>query len=152
MVTLRKKRWGNKTLGTLFLAKWTGSPPTTCEDLRCATRSLFSYGGCVDRSIFFEVFSFEVRADPFALAGAGGGEKFDFFQPVTESGQDFLYLLEILSVVGGNSDSSCGGKAAEKLFEICGGNEASFVVSFFWPGVGEIDVETFYGVIRDEIY
>lgn len=112
---------------------------------------LFSYGDGVDWSLFFEVFFFEVRADPFADVCAGGGEKFDFFEPVTESCQDFLYLLEILSVVGSNSDSSCGGQAAEELFEICGGNEASFVVSFFWPGVWEINMETFYGAIRDEI-
>ena len=37
------------------------------------------------------------------------------------------------------------------MLEICGGNEASFVVAFFWPGVGEIDVETFDGIIGDEI-
>ena len=54
-------------------------------------------------------------------------------------------------MVGSDSDSPCGDKAAEELFEICGGNEASFVVSFFWPGVREIDVETFYGVVWNEI-
>ena len=54
-------------------------------------------------------------------------------------------------MVGGNSDSSCGDKAAEEMLEICRGNEASFVVSFFWPRVGEINMETFYGIIRDEI-
>ncbi len=60
-------------------------------------------------------------------------------------------MLEIPSVVGSDSDSTSGGKAAEEVFEICGGNEASFVVTFFRPGVGEIDVETIDGIIWDKI-
>ena len=54
-------------------------------------------------------------------------------------------------MVGSDSDSACGDKEAEEMLEIGGGDEASFVVTFFRPGVGEIDVETFDGIIGDEI-
>jgi len=111
---------------------------------------LFSYGDCVDWSLLFEVFSFEVCADPFADVGAGGREKFDFFEFVTKSSQNFLYLFEILSVVGCDSDSARGDKAAKKMLEICRGKKTSFVVSFFRPGVGEVDVETFHRIIGDK--
>ncbi len=49
-------------------------------------------------------------------------------------------------MVGSDSDSAGGDKAAEELVQIGGVEEASFLVSFFWPGVWEIDVETFHGV------
>lgn len=70
---------------------------------------------------------------------------------VAESSQDFLDLLEIVGMVSGDSDSARGDKAAEELFEIWGVKKASFVMAFFRPGVGEIDVETFYGTIRYKI-
>jgi hypothetical protein len=34
----------------------------------------------VNRPLFFEVFSFKICSDPFALVGSDGGEKFDFFK------------------------------------------------------------------------
>lgn len=70
---------------------------------------LFSYGDCVDWPLFFEVFSFKVCADPFALVSTDGREKFYFFESIILGSQDLLYLLEILSVVGCDSDSSRGG-------------------------------------------
>ena len=35
--------------------------------------------------------------------------------------------------------------------EVGGGDESSFVVSFFWPGVWEIDVEAIDGFVGDEV-
>ncbi len=62
-----------------------------------------------------------------------------------------MNLFEILGVVGSNSDSACGDKAAEEMLEICVGQKASFVVTLFRPGVGEINVKTIDGIIRDEV-
>ena len=54
-------------------------------------------------------------------------------------------------MVGSNSDSSVWLQAAEELFEVGRAKEASFVVAFFWPRVGEIDVEAVHGIVRYEI-
>ena len=60
-------------------------------------------------------------------------------------------MLKILRVVGCDFYNTGGDKAAEKMFEIGGGDKSSFVVALFRPGVGEIDVETFDRTIGDEI-
>jgi hypothetical protein len=53
-------------------------------------------------------------------------------------------------VVGGNSDSSIFFQASQELVEIFFADEASFVMSFFRPGVGEIDMETIDGKIGNK--
>ena len=48
----------------------------TCELALC-----FSHGEGVNWSLVFDVFAFKIRADPFTPVGAGGGEKFNLFEP-----------------------------------------------------------------------
>ena len=56
----------------------------------------------MDRSLVFDVFSFEICAGPFAYFGPGGADEVNRLQSVTFGGDDLLYLLEIISVVGGD--------------------------------------------------
>ncbi len=63
----------------------------------------FFYGGGVDWSFFFQVFSFEVSSDPFAGIGSCGWEEINFFEFVTLRFQHIFYLFEIIGVVGGYS-------------------------------------------------
>ncbi len=78
----------------------------------------FSDGYAEDWSIFLEVFSFEVRADPFATAGAGCREKFYSLKFVWLGGQQFLYLLEILCVVGRNFYAAAFRQTPQEIHEI----------------------------------
>ena len=58
-------------------------------------------------------------------------------------------MVEIIFVVG--DDFYCSGRfeTADKIVEIFGIDEASFLLASFRPGVGEIDVETFDGLGRE---
>lgn len=56
-------------------------------------------------------------------------------------GNYFLHLLEIVGVVGGNIDGSASFKAPMYLKQVVVAEESSFVVSFFWPGIREIEVQ-----------
>jgi hypothetical protein len=111
----------------------------------------FSYGEGVDLSLVFYVFSLEVCADPFADFGPGGWEKFDFLQFVISFCQNCFYLLEIFGMVGGDSYLATGFQAAEKILQISRTEKASFVVSFFRPGVGKINMEKIHGCFSDKI-
>ena len=67
----------------------------------------FFNGEGVNRSLVFEVFAFEVCADPFAGFCAGRGEKINLFEPRAGTlacpyCQDLLYLFKIVCVVGGD--------------------------------------------------
>ena len=111
----------------------------------------FSYGDGVNRSFFFEVFSFEVCAYPFVLVCAGSGKKFGFFKFAGLVGYDFLYLLEVFSVVCGDFYGSAGNQTAQELFEIGPAQKAPFVMTFFRPGVGEIDMKTIHRAVRHKV-
>ena len=50
----------------------------SCLRNRLAGHYVFPHGDGVDLSFVFEVFSFEICADPFARLGAGGGGEFNF--------------------------------------------------------------------------
>ena len=103
---------------------------------------IFSHSDGVNRSLLFDVFSLEVCADPLAHVSTSGGEKVNFFKSDALSGQNRLYLFEIAAMVGSDSNRAALLQAAQDLFEIGRAEEAPFVVAFFWPGVGKIDVET----------
>ena len=51
-------------------------------------------------------------------------------------------MLEIAQMVGCDSDGSRRFQAANHLIGIFGIEESSFVVAFFWPGVGKIYMKT----------
>ncbi len=74
----------------------------------CDKSSRFLYCDSEDWSLVFDVFSFEVCADVFAGFGAGWSEKNDFGQLLPSGGQNRFYLLEIIRVVGGDSQLSAG--------------------------------------------
>ena len=61
-----------------------------------------SYGESVNRSLVFEVFAFEVCADPFAGIGTGSGQKINLLQFIIPGSQNRLYLFKIVGVVGGD--------------------------------------------------
>lgn len=60
-------------------------------------------------------------------------------------------MVEILGVVGCDSQAAFGFEAAEDVDEICVGDEASFMVAFFRPGVRKVNVKTIDGIIGQEI-
>ena len=62
----------------------------------------FFNGEGVNRSLVFEVFSFEVCADPFAGFCAGGGEEINLLQFLIPGSQDHFYHFKIVCVVGGD--------------------------------------------------
>lgn len=68
-----------------------------------------------------------------------------------EGSKDVLDLLKITFVVGSDSDLAMGFEGAEKLFNVFGADEAAFVVFFFRPGVGEIDVVEIDAGVGEEI-
>jgi hypothetical protein len=119
----------------------------------------FSDCHCKNWSVFHQVFSFEVRADPFAdfsalrLAdlSAGVGQEINLLKAISFRGKDLLHLLEVIGVVGGDADSTRGFQASDKLVAIGGAEEASFVVAFFGPGVGEVNVEAIDGGVGDAL-
>ncbi len=94
-----------------------------------------------------DIFSFEVCADVFSTLGAGGSGKLDLLQLLTPPGQDRLYLLEIIGVVGGDSQLSAGFQAADEILQIRRADQAPLVMTLLVPGVGEVDEEAVHGLI-----
>ena len=54
----------------------------------------------MDGSLVFEVFSLVIGAGPFAFFGAGGTDEINLLKSGTFGGDDLLYLLEIIGMVG----------------------------------------------------
>lgn len=117
----------------------------------CGRTLYFSYGDGVNRPLFFEVFSFEICADPFAPVGAGGWEEFNFFKSAALGGQSCLYLFEIISVVGSYFYITARFETSQYLLQISRAEETPLAVVSFGPRVREIDVEAFHGVSRYEV-
>ncbi len=111
----------------------------------------FSYGNCIYWSVFFEVFAFEVRADPFADLSAGGRQEIDLLKTVGTGGEDGFYLLEIFREISGDTDCPPWLQGADKLGGIGIVEETAFMVTFFGPWVGEINVEAIDGGIGDTL-
>jgi len=111
----------------------------------------FSYSNGVNRPFFFKVFSFEVCADPFVLLCTGGGKKFNFLKFAALVGYNFLYLLEVFSIVRNDFYDSAGNQAPHEFFEIDPAQKTSFVMTFFRPGVGEIDMKAVHRVVRHKV-
>ena len=65
--------------------------------------------------------------------------------------EDELYMVKIFGVVGRDSQAAFRFEAAQDVDEIGTGDEASFALAFFRPGVGEVYVETIDGVIGQKI-
>ena len=59
-----------------------------------------SYGEGVNRSLVFEVFTFEICADPFAGFCTGHGKKINLLKFLIPGSQNRLYLFKIIFVVG----------------------------------------------------
>lgn len=53
-------------------------------------------------------------------------------------------------MVSDGFDEAGGLEAAEHLSGVCGVDESPFVVAFFRPGVGEIDMEAIDGIVGDK--
>ena len=53
-----------------------------------------------DWSFFFEIFSFVICANKFALAGTCGGQELDFFKSAGVDIDSLFYLFKIFCVVG----------------------------------------------------
>ena len=117
----------------------------------CERVLYFPYGDGVNRSLFFEIFSFEICADPFALVGAGGWEEFNLFKSAAMGSQSRLYLFEIAGMVGSYFYITARLEAAAELLYIGRAEETSLVVASFGPRVREIDMEAFHGVSRYEV-
>ena len=82
---------------------------------------------------------------------AGVGEEINLLKKVGFRGKHRFYLLEIFREVGGDADKAPGFEAAYELVGIGGVDETPFVVAFFGPGVGEVNVEAIYGRIGDTL-
>ena len=100
---------------------------------------------------FVAVFAFEVGADEFAVAGGVGAFERSSFEDVLDLLGVFLHPLEVVVVVGGEADFAAVFEDAVEFAEERGLDAAAFVVSFFWPGVGEVDVDASEAVVGDEV-
>ena len=111
----------------------------------------FPYCDGVDLSFFFEVFSLEVCADPFARVCACGRQKFHRLKVVCVGLHKVGNQSGVFGVVGRHVYIAICLQRTDEHSEIVWGKEAPFVMASFWPGVREIDVETIYRVMRYEI-
>lgn len=80
---------------------------------------------------------------------AGVGEKIDLFQLAGFGGKHRFHLFEVFREVGGDADRAGWFEAAYELVGIGGVDETPFVVAFFRPGVGVINVKVIDGGIGD---
>jgi hypothetical protein len=73
------------------------------------------------------------------------------FKNVGLGGKYRFYLLEVFRKVGGDADGTPWFEASDELAGIGIVEETAFVVTFFGPGVGEINMEAINGGIGDTL-
>ena len=95
----------------------------------------------MEGAVFSAVFSFEVGAYDFAFVCGFWSVEVCGGEEVADLGDVLLYPLPVVIVVGYYANFALWFEDAVELFEVLGIDGAAFVVSFFWPGVGEVDVE-----------